>query len=350
MPLVLIGTLWLGALGLAPGDQPPSEGPAVTGSAPAAPATPGSLPGAAVVLAGAAAAAAVLSRKNPGAALGLRPPEDAVIVFVPGHGQGQGEAAFAGLVDLMGLDPDDARFFDYRLVTGESDPVAASEHASIDDAARGLNAFLAALAAEGRPLYLVGFSKGGATIAKLVAAWDEGAFGPADAVEGAFLLDPPISAGTQGWLQSLGTMVGSIPDDGGYDPVSCDFLWWDCHDERDHLGEASGVEVLVVRNPKAGITSFGDHPDGLRVVDAPDEGRGFWDQMWHNPFGVPGRVAEAHESVLGDRAVARCLVAEMHSPGACLLEPAGPPSGSKALGKRRRRRGPLHTPLGPRVV
>ncbi|HEX9977988.1 MAG TPA: hypothetical protein VGB41_05085 [Acidimicrobiia bacterium] len=347
MPLLLAGTLWFGGLGLAAGDAP-GPSPEVAPASPVAPAQVPVLPGAAI-LGGAALAALALSRREPGAALGLKPPEDAVVVFVPGHGQGEASEVFDDLIDLMGLDSDAARYFDYRLVTGEENPVDASEHASIDDATRALNAYIGAVALEGRPVWIVGFSKGGATVANLVAAWDDGAYGPADAVEGAFLLDPPISAGAHGWLQSLGQGYGPIPDDGGYDPVQCWLVLWGCHDEREQLGEAAGVEVLVVRNPDAGVTSFGDHPDGLRVVDAPDGGRGFWDQVWHDPLGLPARVATAHEAVLGDPAVARCLVAEMSHTGGCDLKPAGPLTGPKAFRKPRPRRGPLRALLGPRA-
>jgi len=349
MPLLLISSLWFGGLGLAAGDEPVLDGrPEAT---PVAPAEPGPTPAApaALAVAAAVAAAVALARRDPGAALGLEPPHDAVVVFVPGHGQGEASAAFGNLIDMMGLDPDDARYFDYRWVTGQADPVEASEHAGIDDSVRGLNAYLGAVSGEGRPVWLVGFSKGGATVADLIGAWDDGAFGPAGVVEGAFLLDPPIAAGAQGWLQSLGRAYGPIPDDGGYDPVQCGFLWWGCHDERAHLGEASGIDVVVVRNPKAGITSFGDHPDGLRVLNAPDGGPGFWEQAWRDPLGLPGRVAAAHDGVLDDPAVAQCLVAEMWDPGSCGLDPAGPPNGPKAYLKSRPRPGPRRAPIGPLV-
>jgi hypothetical protein len=79
------------------------------------------------------------------------------------------------------------------------------------------------------------------------------------------------------------------------------------------------VEVLVVRNPKAGITNFGDVPDGLRVYDAPDDGPGFLAALLTNPFGIVGRVQKAHESVLSDGRVAECITAEINRPGTCDL-------------------------------
>jgi hypothetical protein len=281
---------------------------------------------------------ALLARNDgPGRALGLRPPEDALIVFVPGHGQGRAEEVFDDLIDLMGIDESDARFFDYGLARGVPDPQIASQELSIEFAASSLNSYLGAVAQEGRPMYLVGFSKGGTTLAHLIAGWDDGAYGPNDSVAGAALLDPPMASKAHGWLQSTGRLWGSLPDDGGYDPVECSFLWFGCEDARDHLGEASGVDVIVVRNPKSGITSFSDHPDGLRVYDAADEGRSFWEQAWRNPLALPGRVSRAHEAVLGDPDVARCLVAEMWDAGSCDLprhEPFRYPVWRKAVESR----------------
>lgn len=320
-PLLLVAALGIGGLGLAPGDpadEPvPVEEPVDGGQD--EPPAPDDAPLLPVGLGSALILAALLSRREgPGSALGLRPPGDPIVVFVVGHGQGDGREVFEDLVDSLGLDEDDARFFDYRYAAGWSDPRQASRALRIDPAARSLNSYLGAVGAEGRPMFLVGFSKGGATIAHLIAGWDAGLYGP-DGVQGAALLDPPMAVGAQGWAQSVGRFWDAVPDDGGYDPVSCDFLWFGCTDSRDHLGAASGVEVLVVRNPKAGITSFADLPEGLRVYDAPDDGRGLLEQVWHNPLALPARVAEAHEAVLHDPAVARCITAEMWQPGSCGL-------------------------------
>lgn len=323
MVALVVASLWVGGLGLAPGDEPVP--PAGTPDGPSEPSEPGpadpGIPPSFPAAMGLAALAAVLlaRREGPGAALGLRPPDDALVVFVPGHGQGPAREVFEDLIDLMGLDEADARFFDYRLAGGWPDPRASSQELSIEVAASSLNSYLGAVAAEGRPMYLVGFSKGGATLAHLIAGWDDGAYGPNAAVSGVALLDPPMASKVHGWMQSVGRFWGPIPDDGGYDPVDCSFLWFGCRDARDHLGEAAGVDVVVIRNPKSGITSFSDHPDGLRVYNAADEGRGFWEQLWSNPVALPGRVAEAHEAVLDDPSVARCLVSEMWAPGSCDL-------------------------------
>jgi hypothetical protein len=244
-----------------------------------------------------------------------------MVVFVPGHGNGP--EVFHELIGEMGLSDDQVRFFDYRLATDSTDVIHAAERVSVEEAADSLNGYLAGLAELGRPIYVVGFSKGGATAAELLARWDDGGAGTADAVRGVALLDPPLADGVHGWMQSLGRMIGPIPDDGGYDPVSCTFLSFGCEDDRDYLGWEAGVDTLVVRNPKAGITSFGDAPDGLRIYDAPDSGPAVG-SLWWKPWEMPGRISRAHEAVLHDEAVAECLIAEMHEPGGCGLEPASP--------------------------
>ncbi|MCJ7726899.1 MAG: hypothetical protein MUP76_11005 [Acidimicrobiia bacterium] len=307
----------------APGDatrlapDPPAATTPVTipSGAPSSPVETPILPVTSILAAAAALAAGLRGREDdpaPGDGLGLA--DDPLVVFVPGHGNGPDD--FDDLVDLMDLGADDYRVFDYRWTVATPDQVHASQVASIDSTADVLNAYLAGVADGGREVYLVGFSKGGAGIAELVSRWDDGVPQPVAGVVGAALLDPPISGGFQGFVQSLGRFVGPIPDDGGYDPVECNWLHR-CHDHRDHLGEGAGVEVLVLRNPKAGITNFDDRPDGLRVYDVPDEGRGPLGALLHNPFSYSSRVAEAHDAVLHDQRVADCIRAEMADPGSC---------------------------------
>jgi len=304
---------------LEPGPVPVESAPAPTGGRPTDP-----LPGM-FGLAALAAALAVLQRRgadlSPGAGLSL----DAgpVVVFVPGHGQPEGSSAFADLIENMGLDDTSVRHFDYRWVDGGSNASAASQNVGIDDAASALNSYLAGVAGDGREVYLVGFSKGGATVAELVADWDDGRWGPADSVVGAALLDPPIARGPHGRLQSMGQFWGSLPDDGGYDPIQCTFLGFGCSDRRAGLGHSAGVEVVVIRNPKAALTSFGDLPAGLRVYDAADDGPTIWGQLARNPFALPWRIAEAHDAVLHDQKVAECIVAELAS-GTCDLPKTRP--------------------------
>jgi len=242
---------------------------------------------------------------------------------VPGWGSASGEAVFGGLVDLMGIDPGDVRYFDYRWATTAPGHSSASQSAHIDETAIALNGYIAGLAAEtDREIFLVGFSKGGVTVAEMVARWDEGGGGVAD-VSGAVILDAPMATGMHGLTQSLGDIVGLFPDDGGYDPISCRVGPFWCKDDRAHLGGASGVPVAVVRNPKAWLTNFDDLPEGLRVYDAPDDGPGFLETLATKPWALPARVTEAHDSVLSNPEVAACIVAEMHKPGTCDLEQVG---------------------------
>lgn len=289
-------------------------------------------------IAGIAAALAAIQRRgddlSPG--IGLSLDAGPLVVFVPGHGQPQGSKAFADLVGYMGLDESGVGYFDYRWVDGGADASAASEAVGIDDAATALNAYLAGVAGDGREIYLVGFSKGGATVAELVADWDDGRWGPSSSVIGAALLDPPMARGPLGRLQSFGRLWGPIPDDGGYDPVECAFLWFGCSDRRIDLGLKAGVEVLVIRNPKAAVTSFGDNPAGLRVYDAADAGPTIWGQLARNPFALPRRIAEAHDAVLRDRKVADCIVAELRS-GTCDLPRTRPTSPLPGLTRGRGR-------------
>ena len=320
MLAVGIVVAWLslgGGLGLAPDDPPSVSGPSGPSvPAPITPPGPAAPPIFAVAIS--AAALAILSRRpgsSPGDALGLRPPPEARVVFVPGHGNRHAEIVYRQMVENMGLDQEAARYFDYRLVTGHDDHQVAARLASAEATAWALNSYLAGVAAEGHPVYVVGFSKGGAALALLISWWDEGRPGPAGAVRGAALIDPPIASGSLGQLQSLGRFWGAIPDDGGYDPVSCSFMRFFCHDTRAHLGRASGVEVVAVRNPNAAVTNFSDAPAGLRIFDAGDDGPGPLEQVWRNPAALPGRISQAHNFPLQDPRVARCIVEEMWAPG-----------------------------------
>ncbi len=333
LAVLLIAAPIAGGTHLAPDPDPPSpiEGASVA-SARGFPELPASSPAAPMVVGGGgavlAAGAALSTRRrmsassgSPSAALGLEPPSDALVVFVPGHGNGP--EVFDGLIDNMGLGDDQVRYFDYRLATEDTDIGDASERAPIDDTADALNGYLAGLAESGRPIYLVGFSKGGAAAAELISRWDDGGYGARSSVRGAMLLDPPLADGTHGWLQSLGRFVDLVPDDGGYNPVDCAFLNLFCDDHREHLGRDAGVDTVVIRNPASPLTSFNDVPDGLRVYDAADGGPSVW-SLWSRPWEIPGRLTDAHMSVLDNPGVADCIVAEMNTPGTCALPPASP--------------------------
>jgi hypothetical protein len=297
----------------------PTPAAAVPAAATPAPASPGGGP--LTAAGGAAAGLAALALARSRARRTEEEDAEPLVVFVAGHGNGSPEGLFSHLVALMGLDPDQARYYDYRWADGGRDHQKASEYASIDEAADALDGYLAGLADQGRPIYLVGFSKGGTSIAELVARWDRQDPGAAHGVVGAALLDPPMATGIHGWLQSAGTAFGPIPDDGGYNPIQCDF--GDCVDTRRHLGEAAGVEVMVMRNPQAAITNFADVPEGLRVYEASDGGDGFLETLFTHPWDLVSRATDAHLAVLDDQRVAECIASEIAGSGYCPLPVPG---------------------------
>jgi pimeloyl-ACP methyl ester carboxylesterase len=267
---------------------------------------------------GAVIASAVLARRRHTGAAPYR--EDPLYVYVPGHGGG-----FHGFDDLasrIGVDGDDVRVFDYRWAWPSDDPLEAARRATTDDAADALGAYLAALGDDGRPIYLVGHSKGGAVITEVVGRWDQHPAVGVDAVVGAAILDPPISSGPLGLLQSVGWFHGSTADDGLFNPIRCG--WSGCRDIRDGLGEKSGVEVVIVRNPDAGFTNFRDRPDGVRVYDL-DDGNGSMLSRFPNIFGMWSRMGDAHNSVLHSDTVAACIAAESREIGSCTWPTSDPP-------------------------
>ncbi|MEX2322945.1 MAG: hypothetical protein WEA29_04150 [Acidimicrobiia bacterium] len=273
---------------------------------------------------------------RPGDALRLSAPPGLQVVFVPGHGDAHASRVFHEMVAMLGLDPANVHYFDYRWVVPLDDHAWAARLAPADLTALTLNDFLTAVSARGESIYVVAFSKGGASVAELVARWDRGLEGPVDAVIGAALLDPPIAHGLSGWLQSVGQVISDIPNDGGYDPIQCLVMRFECVDTRVDLGVPSGVEVVVIQNPKAGVTNLGTaRPDGLRVVDIEDDGPGPLAALLGMGIFAPARIARAHRSVRRSPTVAACINAEMWSPGACSLSSAS----------ASHRRGPLDRPL-----
>ena len=234
-------------------------------------------------------------------------------VYVPGHGGDPN--GFEDLAGRAGIDPGDTRVFDYRWAWPSSDAVEASRRVPAAAAADALSSYLAALGSDGRPIYLVGHSKGGAVITEVVGRWDEHPTTGVDAVVGATILDPPISRGPLGLLQSLGWIHGDTADDGLFDPVRC--RWHGCRDIREGLGERSGVEVVIVRNPDAVFTNFRDLPDRVRVYDL-DDGGGSMLERFPNVIGMWQRMGEAHDSVLHSDTVAGCIAAEARTAGSCV--------------------------------
>lgn len=299
-------------LELIPGPRP--EGPAIGRVAPIPPSPGPSLPpvgvfgGAMAALAAATREVVSTRRRRSMGAVGSVP-EDALVVFVPGYGSERGEH-FADMIAALRLGAGQTIEFDYRYVEAVDAHTSASRRASNAEIVDGLHSFLAGLATSGRPIYLVGFSKGGAGIAGLLKKWDlhpELALGN---VRGAALLDAPIARGAHGILQSA--PVPFLPSDGGYQPMHCRVLGHlRCTDSRVGLGRAAGVEVVAFRNSYSHLTSFGDRPQGMRIYEL---------KVRPEPGGFASRVASAHREVLVSSAVAACLIDEIAAAGSCRWE------------------------------
>jgi hypothetical protein len=258
------------------------------------------------------------------AARGLRSGRrEPLVVFITGYGSEAEGSPFAPMIEMLGLAPGQVRTFDYRWVAPADAHPRAARQADVDDLADGLQGYLSGLAETERPIYLVGHSLGGTTLAELLARWDRHPSLRVPEVAGAALLDPPIAGGPLGVLQSSPRLLGVRPHDGGYDPVA--FRWprgW--VDRREDLGRPSGVPVVVFRNPRAMVTNFWGRPKGLRVFDVTDagphpllslvpDGTSFSRRLWH--LGL--RIGEAHTAMLDDRRVVGCISQEMHQGGSC---------------------------------
>lgn len=264
------------------------------------------------------AAEAALRRRR--GDVGPVPPPNVDVVLVSGHGTSP-TGNFEDLVAQMGLHPGQVHVFDWGTALPGFGYRAASQWADVDQAAAAVAALVSSVERPGRFVYLIGHSKGGAALAHLIAHWDRHPEDRPGRVVGAALLDPPISAGWGGLAQSLGLVVGWVPDDGGYDPkrpIAWGLLGYE--DTRVRLGERSGIEVVAIRNPDALVTNFRDEPDGLRIYDLDDRGPHPL-LSWPNPA---ARIIEAHNSVLRHPAVALCLVGELWRAGGCVWT-GGPP-------------------------
>lgn len=241
-------------------------------------------------------------------------PPGILVVLVGGFGTAPGEG-FEDLVQLMGLRTEQVYSFDWRRARDVADPSRASREATIDDAADALGGYLDGLATHGRPIYVIGHSKGGAAIAELLARWDDHPGAAQRKVVGAMLLDPPLDDGIWGGFQSAGRFFPLIPNDGGYEPLHCGIFH--CEDDRENLGLRAGVEVVVIRNRDAWVTNFDDDPAGMRIYDFDDGGFSARTLAIRNPVASWRRVVDAHMSVLHSEAVAACAVAELWQAGGC---------------------------------
>lgn len=283
-------------LGLSPN---PVVRPSVAPTRPRAPRRPGPLPfaGVAVMAAGAAAL--------------YRPRRDDTPLLVVVHGHGGAPGGFDELIEMMDIPGARVVAFDYSWVDGGTDSTASSRSVPTDEAAVALDLFLRRLAVTNSNIYSLHHSKGGAVGVSMIASLDDGTRVPIDGYRGAALLDPAIASGALGILQSAGHGIPWIPDDGGFDPIRCNDDG--CRDIRDHLGEASGVEVIAVRNRDALVTNFTDDPEGLRAFDLHD---GLPSALLYGGFMFP-RILQAHNSVLSHSDVANCVKAEVAAPGSC---------------------------------
>jgi len=253
-----------------------------------------------------------------------------LFVFVSGHGS-EITGTFDELQALMGVDPDNVVQFNWEW-TALAAHVEATRQTEVDEAAHGLEAFIGGLSESADTIYLVGHSKGGVAITQMLAWWDAFPYRVQPAVVGATLLDPPISSGPLGFLQSIGHYFG-FASDGKFGPVQCHS--GECRDRREHLGDSSGVEVLVIRNPDAGVTSFNDHPKGLRVYDL-DDGKGPATERILGAGNVMDRIAEAHNSPLSAPQVAECILLESWRLGSCTWPEPLPPRPARPYRKPRR--------------
>jgi hypothetical protein len=247
---------------------------------------------------------------------GYRRREDPLVVVV--HGDGGSPGDFDYLVASLGLPPDRVVAFDYSSGFGTRASTEASQVVATSDAAQALDRLLRSLSEENANIYTIHHSRGGAVGVEMIADLDAGVRPPIDGYRGAALLDPAIAAGGLGAVQSLGAgsseIARLIPDDGGFDPIRCDE---ECHDVREHLGEASGVSVVAIRNPDAELTNFDDEPSGLRVFDLADSKASAWVYWVVSPILGWHRMTEAHGSVLTSDVVAECVAAEIAEPGSC---------------------------------
>ncbi|MEN8041182.1 MAG: hypothetical protein ABFR95_06720 [Actinomycetota bacterium] len=239
--------------------------------------------------------------------------------YVVVHGNGGSPEDFAVLLDQLGVTPDRVAAFDYTVVGAGVDSTEASRTASTERAAEALDKLIRELAANHSNIYSLHHSRGGAVGVTMIGALDEGSRPPIDGYSGAALLDPAISGGAIGWLQRAGGISSWLPDNGGFNVERC--TDGACRDVRDNLGEASGVEVIAIRNLDAEVTNFWDRPEGLRVYDLVNDGgmpARFWAPL--SPLFALMRVGTAHGSVLEHRAVADCVAAEVSEPGSCVWD------------------------------
>lgn len=232
------------------------------------------------------------------------------------HGNGGSAASFDPLLDQLSVGSFEVVAFDWRTTAPAVTSTEASKAASTQEAALDLDRLLRELSRDHGNIYTIHHSKGGAVGVAMIAALDDGTRPEIDGYRGAALLDPAIATGWLGAIQRFGDFNAHLPDNGGFDPVVCSSDG--CRDRREHLGEASGVDVIAIRNLDAVVSNFWDQPDGLRVFDLVDDGKP--SALWFSGFPLVfvSRVSEAHGSVLKHWSVADCISAEVVTGGSCV--------------------------------
>ncbi|GMQ93881.1 MAG: hypothetical protein BMS9Abin12_1361 [Acidimicrobiia bacterium] len=259
--------------------------------------------------------------------------------FVVVHGNGGSRNDFDVLLGKLGVEADRVTALDYAVARPGSSSTEASRTVSTESAAKALDNLIRGLADRYSNIYSLHHSRGGAVGVSMIGALDDGTRPPIDGYRGAALLDPAIGSGWLGRLQRFGGLSSWLPDNGGFEVEKC--VDGRCRDVRENLGEASGVEVISIRNPDAEITNFRDDPAGLRVYDLVDDGgipaRYF---LPLSPILSSFRVWQAHTSVLESDAVAGCIAAEVALLGSCVWSdgkratpvPSGSAGGSRGSG------------------
>jgi hypothetical protein len=235
--------------------------------------------------------------------------------YVLVHGDGGSDEDFDELIEAMGVDPLRTIAFDYRTAARGPSSTWSSRRVDTRSAAAALDRLIRAVAVRHSNVYSIHHSRGGAIGVEMIAALDSGERPPISGYRGAALLDPAIASGDLGWLQRLGALAPRIPDNGGFDPIRCDDAG--CRDIRAHLGAASGVDVIAIRNPDALITNFIDEPPGLRTLDLVNDGHQTALARWWSIPAFVHRIFEAHSSVRRHPVVAECILAESRRAGSC---------------------------------
>lgn len=237
--------------------------------------------------------------------------------YVLVHGNGGSHEDFDSILTRLGVSDDRVAAFDYSVVASGATSTEASRTVSTERAALSLDTLIRDMSLKYSRIYSLHHSRGGAVGVAMIGNLDDASEPPIDGYVGAALLDPAIASGALGSLQRAGRFSPWIPDNGGFETERC--TDGECRDVREHLGKASGVEVIAIRNLDAEVTNFTDNPEGLRVYNLEhDGGIAARFMLPLSPYLAYKRVWAAHTSVLEHEAVADCIKAEVAELGSCV--------------------------------